>query len=78
MHPSLAALPVRPDLVDVFRRTPELSGVYEQTAAVGASTLWLQLGLSDAAVAARGAATGISVVMDRCLLVEHARLLGRR
>ena len=77
VYPSLAALPVRPDLVDVFRRTSELAGVYDQAAAVGADTLWLQLGLSDADIAARGAAAGMAVVMDRCLLVEHARLLGR-
>jgi predicted CoA-binding protein len=77
VYPSLAALPTRPDMVDVFRRSSELGGVYEEASAVGADTLWLQLGLSDAGIATRGAAAGMAVVMDRCLLVEHARLLGR-
>jgi uncharacterized protein len=74
VHPSLAALPVRPDLVDVFRRPAELPGVAEEAVAAGARTLWLQLGLHDEAVAARAGAAGLTVVMDRCLKVEHARL----
>ncbi len=74
-YPSLAALPVTPDLVDVFRRREHLPAVLDDAVAVGAKTLWLQSGLWDENVARDGEAAGLQVVMDRCLKVEHARLL---
>ena len=74
-YPSLAALPVIPDLVDVFRRHDHLPEVLDDAIAVGAETLWLQSGLWDEQVARDGEAAGLQVVMDRCLKVEHARLL---
>ncbi len=76
VYPSLADLPEVPDLVDVFRRQEHLRSVYDDTIAVGAKTLWLQQGLRDDAIARDGAAAGLQVVMDRCLKVDHARLLG--
>ena len=74
-YPDLAALPVIPDLVDVFRRHEHLPAVLDDAIAVGAKTLWLQSGLWDQQVARDGEAAGLQVVMDRCLKVEHARLL---
>ncbi len=76
VYPSLADLPVVPDLVDVFRRREHLPAVLEAAIAVGAKTLWLQQGLWDDRVARDGEAAGLQVVMDRCLKVDHARLLG--
>jgi uncharacterized protein len=76
VYPSLADLPVVPDLVDVFRRHEYLPAVLQDTIEVGAKTLWLQSGLSHEKVARDGEAAGLQVVMDRCLKVEHARLLG--
>ena len=76
VYPSLAALPEAPDLVDVFRKTEDLPGVAEEVIASGARTLWLQLGLSHDAVAERGTAAGLDVVMNRCLKIEHARFAG--
>jgi len=76
VYPSLADLPVVPDLVDVFRRREHLLSVLRDTIEVGAKTLWLQQGLWDDQVARDGAAAGLQVVMDRCLKVDHARLLG--
>jgi uncharacterized protein len=75
-YPSLADLPVVPDLVDVFRRHEHLPSVLEDTIKVGAKTLWLQSGLWHEQVARDSEAAGLQVVMDRCLKVEHARLLG--
>ena len=63
-------------LVDVFRRREHLLSVLRDTIEVGAKTLWLQQGLWDDEVARDGAAAGLQVVMDRCLKVDHARLLG--
>jgi predicted CoA-binding protein len=76
VYPSLAELPGVPDLVDVFRRPDELMGVADEASAVGARTLWLQLGLWDDAVAAHAATAGLNVVMNRCLKIEHARFHG--
>ena len=76
VYPSLDALPVTPDLVDVFRRAEDLPDVLDATLAAGASTFWTQFGLYDEALAERGEAAGLSVVMNECLKVEHARFHG--
>jgi predicted CoA-binding protein len=75
VYPSLADLPVVPDLVDVFRRRDHLPEVLADAIAVGAKVLWLQLGLWDEQIARDGEAAGLQVVMDRCIKVDHARLL---
>ncbi|MGE2692083.1 CoA-binding protein [Mycolicibacterium pulveris] len=75
VYPSLADLPMVPDLVDVFRRREHLPSVLDDAVAVGAKVLWLQLGLHHEQVARDGEAAGLQVVMDRCLKVDHARLL---
>ncbi|MFC7407191.1 CoA-binding protein [Georgenia alba] len=76
VHPTLAALPEVPDIVDVFRRHEDLPAVLEEAKAVGAPTLWLQLGSWHEGVAHDAEAAGITVVMDRCLKIEHARFHG--
>jgi predicted CoA-binding protein len=72
-YPSLAELPVVPDLVDVFRRSEQLPAVLAEVLAlpVRPKTLWLQLGLVDDDVARGAEAAGITVVTDRCLKVDH-------
>ncbi|MEU6697030.1 CoA-binding protein [Pseudonocardia sp. NPDC046786] len=78
VYRSLAELPVVPDLVDVFRRPADLSGVLDEVLALDPlpRTFWLQFGLFDADLARRAEAAGLEVVMDRCLKVEHARFAG--
>ncbi|MFI8525079.1 CoA-binding protein [Promicromonospora sukumoe] len=76
VYPSLADLPVVPDLVDVFRRHDDLPTVLDETLAVGAKTLWLQLGSWHEDVAHKAEAAGLNVVMDRCVKIEHARFHG--
>jgi predicted CoA-binding protein len=75
VYPTLAALPVMPDLVDVFRRYDHLPSVLADAVAVRAKTLWLQQGLWHEGVARDAEAAGLEVVMDRCLKIEHARFL---
>jgi len=65
------------DLVDVFRRSETLSEVVDDALAARARALWFQLDCVDEAGAHRATAAGLTVVMDRCLMVDHARLLGR-
>jgi predicted CoA-binding protein len=76
VYPTLAELPVAPDLVDVFRRYDDLPSVLDDTVAVGAKTIWLQLGLWHEQVAGDAEAAGLQVAMDRCLKIEHARFHG--
>jgi len=76
VYPSLQALPTVPDLVDVFRRPADLPGVAREAVALGASTLWIQLGLWSPEAAGLAAEAGLQVVMDRCLKIEHARFHG--
>jgi predicted CoA-binding protein len=77
VYPSLADLPGVPDLVDVFRRTEDLPSVLDDVLALdGIRTFWLQFGLYDEALARKGEAAGLQVVMNHCLKVEHARFHG--
>lgn len=75
-YPTLADLPEAPDIVDVFRRQEELPGVVDEAIAVGARTVWFQLGLRHDEAAATAVAAGLNVVQDRCLKIEHARFAG--
>jgi len=76
VYKSLADLPVVPDLVDTFRRAEDLPALLDETLAVGAKAWWLQFGLFSPELARRAEAAGLTVVMDRCLKIEHARFHG--
>ncbi|MDN5755107.1 MAG: CoA-binding protein [Arthrobacter sp.] len=76
VYASLAELPEVPDLVEVFRKNDDLPGVLDEALAVGAKTLWLQLGAWHEDVATKAEAAGMNVVMDRCVKIEHARFHG--
>lgn len=76
VYPSLADLPGTPDLVDVFRKPDDLPGVARDAIDVGASVLWIQLGLWSDEAAAIASAAGLEVVMNRCVKIEHARFAG--
>ena len=66
------------DIVDVFRR-PDLCAEHAREAVqVGARCLWLQLGIANAEAARIAHAAGLSVVMDRCTIIEHRRLAASR
>jgi hypothetical protein len=76
VHSGLARLPEAPDIVVAFRRVEELLGVAADAAAVGARTLWAQLGLWSDEAAELAHEAGLSVVMNRCIKIEHARFAG--
>ena len=75
-YPSLAELPEVPDIVDVFRRQSELPGVVDDAIAIGAKTVWFQLGLRHDEAAQTAVDAGVTIVQDRCLKIEHARFAG--
>ena len=76
-YPSLADIPVPVDVVDVFRAPDALPQIARDTVAIGAGTLWCQFGVINAEGAQIAADAGVSVIMDRCVKIEHARYLGR-
>lgn len=75
-YPDLASLPEVPDIVDVFRKASDIPSVMDDAIAVGAPTVWVQLGIWNEEAARYGESKGLTVVMDRCIKVEHARFHG--
>jgi predicted CoA-binding protein len=74
---SLADIPVHVDIVNVFRAPDALPGIAREAVAIGATNLWCQYNVINEEGARTAEAGGLSVVMDRCLKVEHARYIGR-
>jgi predicted CoA-binding protein len=72
-YPTLTDVPIRIDLVDVFRRSEEAGKVVDEAIKIGAQAVWLQEGVIDAAAAQRALDAGLLVVMDRCWLKDHVR-----
>ena len=72
-YASLADVPEKIDLVDVFRRPSEAGRAVDEAIAVGVRAVWLQEGVIDQTAAERAQDAGMLVVMDRCWLKEHAR-----
>jgi predicted CoA-binding protein len=75
-YAALAEVPVKVDLVDVFRRSEDVMPVARDAVAIGARVLWQQLGVKNAEAAAYARAHGLAAVMDRCVKIEHGRLFG--
>jgi predicted CoA-binding protein len=62
------------EMVDVFRNSSHVSGVVDEVIRLGATSIWMQLGVIDQDAASRARAAGITVVMDRCPVIEDRRL----
>ncbi len=76
-YPSLLDVPVPVDIVNVFRAPDALPDIAQEAVTIGAGALWCQFGVINEEGARIAADAGMTVVMDRCIKVEHARYLGR-
>lgn len=65
------------DLVNCFRNSAAIAAIADEAIAIGAKALWMQLGVENAAAAAKAGAAGLQVVQDRCIMVEHAAFKAR-
>jgi predicted CoA-binding protein len=74
-YASLSELPVKPDVVNVFRLPKYIPAIVDEMLALGLTDLWVQMGIWSEEAVAKAEAGGIRVVMDRCIMVEHRRLM---
>jgi predicted CoA-binding protein len=75
-YPDLASIPECVDVVDCFRKPADIVPIARAAVAKGAKVLWMQLGIRNEEAAEIALAGGLDVVMDRCVKIEHARILG--
>jgi len=74
-YPDLRSLPLKPHIVNVFRLPQHIPAIVEEMIALNLPNLWVQLGIHNPEAAHRAEQAGINVIMDRCILIEHRRLM---
>ena len=74
-YPDLLAVPDKVDMVQIFRPPAEVPAIVEQAIKIGAKVVWMQLGATNRDAAAVAQAAGLLVVMDKCTMIEHKRLI---
>lgn len=74
-YPDLKSLPGKIDIVDIFRNSNEVAPIVDEAIAVGARCIWMQLGVVNEQAAAKAEAAGLTVIMDRCIAIEHRALM---
>lgn len=72
-YTTLADLPTKPDVVNVFRLPRYIPAIVDEMIALGLRDLWVQLGIVNIQAAEHAEEAGLRVVMDRCILIEHRR-----
>jgi uncharacterized protein len=75
-YESVQDIPTPVDIVDVFRRSEKVMPVAQDAVAAGAKVLWMQSGVINEEAAAYASEHGLTVVMDRCIKVDYASLVG--
>jgi len=75
-YPDLASIPCKVDIVDVFRKSEDALPIAKEAVAIGAKHLWLQIGVINEEASELAKKSGLTVVMNRCVKIEYARLFG--
>lgn len=75
-YPDLGSIPEKIDVVQVFRKPEDVPPVVEQAIQAGAKVVWMQEGVVNQQAAARAEQAGLKVVMNRCMMKTHQRLMG--
>jgi len=76
-YPSLSQVEEKIDVVDIFRRSEDVPAVVDEAIKIRAKVVWMQLGIVNEEAASKARAAGLKVVMDRCMKIEHDRILGK-
>ena len=73
-YPDLLSIPVKVDVVDIFRRPEAIPPIVDEAIAIKAKVVWMQEGIVNEAAAAKARDAGIEVIMDRCVKKEYKKL----
>ncbi|MDR3631974.1 MAG: CoA-binding protein [Desulfocapsaceae bacterium] len=73
-YASLTEIPEKVDIVDIFRKPEDVVPIVEEAIAIGAGVIWMQLDVVNEQAAALAEAAGLTVIMDRCIKIDHSNL----
>jgi hypothetical protein len=73
-YPDLVSVPDKIDIVDIFRRSEEVSPIVDQAIKIKAKVIWMQEGIVNEESAKKASEAGLTVIMDKCMYKEHSRL----
>ncbi len=74
-YTSLRHIPLHVDIVNIFRRPEHVPEIVEDAMVIGADVVWMQLGVANPSATQRARAAGVGVVANRCIAIEHRRLM---
>ncbi|MCK5436610.1 MAG: CoA-binding protein [Desulfobulbaceae bacterium] len=74
-YPDLISIPDSVDVVNIFRRSEDIMPIVDDAVRINASVVWMQLGIVNEEAAARARSSGLTVIMDRCIKVDHENLV---
>jgi uncharacterized protein len=73
-YPDLRSVPEHIDVVDIFRNVEAIPAIVDEAIDVKADSVWMQLGLAHNESADKARSSGLAVVMNKCIKIEHHRL----
>jgi len=76
-YPDLRAIPEPVEVVDIFRRPDQVVPIVRDAVSIGAQVVWMQQGIINEEAAGIAEQAGLTVIMDRCMKVDHARFAGQ-